>query len=167
MPGTFHNSIAKTVLAMLVALSLSAQSGPAWAGSCAPEQVSIKGDFGQINFRVEIADDARERATGLMNRPSMARLAGMLFIYDQPQSLAFWMRNTLISLDIIFVEPDGRIAKIHSKAIPLDETSIIGGSGLTHVLEIGGGLAADFGIKEGDILRHPSFKQKEALWPCG
>ncbi len=120
-----------------------------------------------MNFRVEIADDPQERATGLMNRESMPTLSGMLFVYETPQSLAFWMRNTLIPLDMIFVDERGKIAKIHPNAIPLDESPIHGGDDLTHVLEIGGGLAAKFGIKKGDILRHSSFIQNEAHWPCG
>ncbi|WP_245990136.1 DUF192 domain-containing protein [Litoreibacter meonggei] len=102
-----------------------------------------------------------------MNRDALPKLAGMLFVYERAQPLAFWMRNTLIPLDMIFVEPTGRIASIHANAIPHDETPISGGDGLTHVLEIGGGLASQFGISEGDILRHPSFNQNEALWPCG
>ena len=136
------------------------------AQSCSEDQVSIKGGFGSMTFRVEIADDAQERAIGLMNRPSMPTLSGMLFVYERPQPLSFWMRNTLIPLDMIFVEPTGRIAKIHPNAVPLDESAIHGGDGLTHVLEIGGGLSKKFGIKEGDILRHLSFNQNEALWPC-
>ncbi|SFR49208.1 DUF192 domain-containing protein [Litoreibacter janthinus] len=142
-------------------------AGGAFADSCTPNRVNIKGEFGSISFRVEIADDFQERATGLMNRDSLPMLSGMLFVYERPQPLAFWMRNTLIPLDMIFVEPTGKVAKIHANAVPLDETAISGGDGLTHVLEIGGGLAAKFGISEGDILQHSSFNQNEALWPCG
>ena len=144
-----------------------ALSGTAVADECALDRVTLKGDFGSISFRVEIADDAQERAVGLMNRESMPKLSGMLFVYDRPQALSFWMRNTLIPLDMIFVDPLGKIAKIHANATPLDESPIHGGDGLTHVLEIGGGLAAKFGISEGDILRHSSFNQNEAHWPCG
>lgn len=139
----------------------------AFADECALDRVSIKGDFGSISFRVEIADDGQERAIGLMNRESMPKLSGMLFVYDRPQALSFWMRNTLIPLDMIFVDAKGEIAKIHPNAIPLDESPIHGGDKLTHVLEIGGGLAAKFGISKGDILRHSSFNQNEAHWPCG
>lgn len=101
-----------------------------------------------------------------MNVPSMPMRTGMLFIYQRPQRLAFWMRNTLIPLDMIFVAPTGEIAKIHANAQPLDETPVEGGEGLTHVLEINGGLAARFGIEAGDVLRHPSFDPAIAVWPC-
>jgi len=90
----------------------------------------------------------------------------MLFIYNRPTSLSFWMRNTLIELDMLFVDATGVIRNIHERAIPLDETPIFGGDGLTHVLEINGGLARTLGIKVGDQLRHPSFEQSTAAWPC-
>ena len=136
-----------------------------WA-ACSDETVWIRGDFGQARFTVEIADDAEERATGLMNRPSMPTSAGMLFIYERPGTLSFWMRNTLIELDMLFVAATGTIKNIHHRAIPLDETPIFGGDDLTHVLEINGGLARTLGITAGDQLRHPSFSQTDAAWPC-
>lgn len=161
MPST----TAKRCAIGLCAGFLSASA--AYADTCTPDRVSVKGNFGSITFRVEIADDAQERALGLMNRESLAKLSGMLFVYDKPQPLSFWMRNTLIPLDIIFVDQAGKIAKIHADAIPLDESPLYGGPELTHVLEINGGLAKEFGISEGDILRHSTFNQNEAHWPCG
>lgn len=136
-----------------------------WA-QCSPDTVWIRGDFGEARFSVEIADDEAERATGLMNRTSMPTSAGMLFVYESPRALAFWMRNTLIELDMLFVDPTGVVRHIHHRAIPLDETPIRGGDGLTHVLEINGGLARMMGIEVGDQLRHPSFAQGDAAWPC-
>ncbi|PTX55933.1 hypothetical protein C8N43_0581 [Litoreibacter ponti] len=136
------------------------------AAACAPDVVSIKGSFGQINFDVAVAETPQDRARGLMHVRSMPARSGMLFVYPRPQRLAFWMRNTLIPLDMIFVGPTGEIAKIHTNAIPLDETPIEGGEGLTHVLEINGGLSARFGIAPGDVLRHPSFDPAVAIWPC-
>lgn len=133
---------------------------------CSDTTVWIKGAFGQARFSVEIADDARERAIGLMDRPSMPVASGMLFIYERPSELSFWMRNTLIELDMLFVDSTGVIQNIHHRAIPLDETPIFGGSDLTHVLEINGGLAKTMGISVGDQLRHPSFSQADASWPC-
>ena len=134
--------------------------------ACAPDTVAVRGDFGTVSFKVELAATPQQRAQGLMHRPSMPRFSGMLFIYERPQRLAFWMRNTLIPLDLIFVEPSGQIARIHPNAIPLDETPIEGGQGLTHVLEINGGLSAQLGITAGDQLQHPSFAQATAVWPC-
>ncbi len=138
----------------------------AWAQNCSDAVVYLKGEFGSARFSVEVADDEKERATGLMLRETLASSAGMLFVYPRPQSLSFWMRNTLIPLDMIFVDPKGVIRHIHHQAQPLDETPIPGGRGLTHVLEINGGLAKRLGIDEGDVLQHPSFDQTEAAWPC-
>lgn len=134
--------------------------------ACAADTVWVRGDFGEARFSVELADDPQERAIGLMNRPSMPRAAGMLFIYPSPQALSFWMRNTLIELDMLFVDATGVIRHIHHRAQPLDETPIFGGDGLTHVLEINGGLARQLGIDVGDTLRHPSFDQAFAAWAC-
>lgn len=137
----------------------------AWA-ACRDDTVWIRGDFGEARFSVEIADDDGERAIGLMHRRSMAASAGMLFVYPRPQRLSFWMRDTLIELDMLFVDETGVIQNIHHRAVPLDETSIFGGDNLTHVLEINGGLAQMLGLAVGDQLRHPSFANSDAAWPC-
>lgn len=150
-----------TFLALVVCLGVQTA-----AAECADETVWIRGDFGTARFNVEIADTNRERGIGLMNRSSMPISEGMLFVYPHPQSLSFWMRNTLISLDMLFIDPTGVVTKVHHEAVPLDETPIPGGQGLTHVLEINGGLARKMGISEGVHLRHPSFDQDIAVWPC-
>lgn len=134
--------------------------------TCRDDTVFIKGDFGQARFSVEIADDDSERALGLMHRTEMASASGMLFIYPRPQAMSFWMRNTLIELDMLFIDPRGVVTHIHHRAQPLDETPILGGRGLTHVLEINGGLSEQMGISIGAVVRHPSFLQAEAAWPC-
>lgn len=136
------------------------------AQTCDDGSVYLKGSWGQARFSVEIADDVDERATGLMHREEMSKSAGMLFVYPRPQTLSFWMRNTLIELDMIFIDPDGVIRHIHHRAQPLDETPVLGGRDLTHVLEINGGMAARLGMKVGDVMKHPSFAQANAAWPC-
>ncbi|MEE4189711.1 MAG: DUF192 domain-containing protein [Roseobacter sp.] len=141
-------------------------AGQAIAGACSEGAVFLKGDWGQVRFTVEIADDSDERAQGLMHRTEMAAFAGMLFVYPEPQTLSFWMRNTLIELDMIFIDPQGVVRHVHHRAQPLDETPILGGRGLTHVLEINGGKAERLGIAVGDTIRHPSFAQDTAAWPC-
>lgn len=133
---------------------------------CAADRVSLRGEWGEIEFRVEVADTNEARNRGLMHRESLPRLSGMLFIYDRPSPVAFWMRNTLIPLDMLFVDPDGRVAHIHENAIPLDETAIPGGDGRLAVLEINGGLARELGIDVGSALRHPQMPQDIAIWPC-
>ncbi|GGE41852.1 DUF192 domain-containing protein [Actibacterium pelagium] len=141
-------------------------STPAFAG-CSPSVVTIKGDFGKARFNIEVADDEDERAQGLMFRESLPNAAGMLFVYESPRSVAFWMRNTLIPLDMLFVDSTGTIARIHENAIPLDETPIPGGDNILAVLEINGGLSRRLGLEVGDVLRHEAFDQRSAVWPCG
>ena len=141
-----------------------------WAGAaqamCSETTVDLRGTWGQARFSVEIADTDETRAMGLMHRERMARSAGMLFIYDRPTAPSFWMRNTLIALDMIFVDPTGRVSHIHHNAIPLDETPIPGGENVLMVLEINGGLARALGVSVGSEMRHPRLAQDSAVWPC-
>ncbi|WP_195820447.1 DUF192 domain-containing protein [Roseobacter sp. MH60115] len=148
------------------AVLMCALAQAAAAETCRDDTVYLKGDWGDARFAVEIADDDRERAQGLMHREHLPSSAGMLFVYDRPQTLSFWMRNTLIPLDLIFIDQTGTVRTIHHSAQPLDETPIPGGSGLTHVLEINGGLAKALGITAGTVLRHPTFSATDARWPC-
>lgn len=150
-------------LALTLAAACFAQ--PLWA-VCADDKLTVTGDFGQATFNIEIADDPAERAQGLMFVEEMPTLDGMLFIYERPQPVSFWMRNTLIPLDMLFAAPTGEIMRIHENAIPGDLTAIPGGPGIQMVLEINGGLSSRLGIAEGDVMQHPSFGT-DAILPCG
>jgi uncharacterized membrane protein (UPF0127 family) len=143
-----------------------ALAGMAGAETCRDDVVKLRGEGDQARFRVELADEEAERAQGLMNRDELARGAGMLFVYPEPQQVAFWMKNTLIPLDMIFMDAGGTVQKVHHEAVPHDETPIYGGSGIQSVLEINGGLARRIGIEEGWQLRHPAIDQARAVWPC-
>ena len=140
-------------------------AGPALA-ECRMDVVDVRGAGSVARFAVEVADDAEERAQGLMHRARMASSAGMLFVYPTPQRARFWMRNTLIPLDMIFADARGVVTGVHENAVPLDETLIDGGDGVLFVLEINGGLARPLGIGPGSVLRHPAVDQAGAAWPC-
>ncbi len=143
------------------------QATAAMAGTaCRDDTVFLRGEWGSARFTVEIADDFAERQQGLMHRRSMAVSNGMLFIYEHPQTLTFWMRNTLIPLDILFIDPHGVVRHIHAMAKPLDETLIPGGDNLLSALEINGGLAKRLGISIGSEVRHPAFARTAPAWPC-
>jgi hypothetical protein len=153
--------------ALIAALTLLLTPVSAAADTaCSADSVSLRGDWGEARFTVELADTNAERAQGLMFRESMARQAGMLFVYEYPQRAVFWMKNTLISLDMIFVDQTGRVTSVHHQAIPGDLTPIDGGHGVFAVLEINGGLARSYGITEGSELRHQIFAGGPAIWPC-
>ncbi|WP_166486124.1 DUF192 domain-containing protein [Jannaschia sp. CCS1] len=152
---------------MTLAVAVTAFATTPAAARCSDDRVEVRGDWGIARFRVAIADTVAERAQGLMNVPEMPQRAGMLFIYERPQRVSFWMENTLIPLDMIFADETGLIVNVHSNAVPLDRTPIPGGSSdIVYVLEINGGLAEDLGLAAGDQLRHPSVPQDTALWPC-
>ena len=105
-------------------------------------------------FEVELATTPDQRAQGLMFRKAMAANAGMLFLYPSEQAVSFWMKNTLIPLDMLFVKADGRIARIAHNARPLDETPISSDAPVNAVLELNGGTADQLGIKEGDRVEY-------------
>ena len=154
------------MLAARVLALASALWGGAAAAECRADRVELRGDWGTAQFAVELALTSQEQARGLMFRESMPRMAGMLFVYDAEERTAFWMRNTLIPLDMIFVDAEGRVVRVHDRAMPGDETPIPSGEPVLAVLEINGGLAERLGIEAGDELRSPVMPQDGAAWPC-
>lgn len=136
------------------------------AQACRADRVDLRGPWGQTRFAVEIADTDASRAQGLMHRESMPRSSGMLFVFDRPDRAVFWMENTLIPLDMLFIDASGRVSHIHHEAVPLDRTPIDGGPDVQMVLEINGGLARRLGMTVGTELRHPRVDQAHALWAC-
>lgn len=121
------------------------------------ETVEIVTSRGKTKFTVEIAATPAQQQRGLMFRKSLAPDKGMLFTYAKPQPAAFWMKNTLIPLDIIYIAPDGRVLSIARNAIPHDERPIPSGGYILGVLEIAGGRAAQLGILPGDRVLHRIF----------
>lgn len=101
-------------------------------------------------FIVEVARTPEQQSTGLMNRQSLAPDRGMIFPYQPPRDASFWMKNTLIPLDIIFIRPDGRIARIAADTVPLSLDPVPSLEPVAAVLELAGGRAAKLGIQPGD-----------------
>lgn len=133
---------------------------------CRDNQVRLRGDWGEARFAIELADTPQERARGLMYRETLPRGAGMLFVYERPQRASFWMKNTLIPLDMIFIDRSGKVSRVHDSAIPGDLTAIEGGDRVFAVLEINGGLAGTYGITAGSEVQHPVFAGGSPVWPC-
>lgn len=125
----------------LAALSFVACSG---ANAQAISYVTLKGK----TFYVELAENDEQHATGLMFREHMAADRGMLFIFRNEYMQAFWMKNTLIPLDMIFVRADGTIDRIAENTIPELLEPVVSGGEVSAVLELAGGTAAKLGIDE-------------------
>lgn len=148
-----------------MALAICVSAGSALA-DCRPDRVDVRWPGGQARFQVELADTPELQSRGLMYRTEMAASAGMLFVFAQPKHASFWMKNTLIPLDMLFADAQGRITSIHENAVPHDETPIAGGDGVKFVLEINGGLSERLQLPTGAELRSPMIEQGTAIWPC-
>lgn len=153
-----------------VAAQEAARAGLA---ACAEDRALIlRGDGQAVAVRVELATDPVTRAQGLMNRAHLPAGQGMLFVYETPQPASFWMKNTLIPLDMLFFDARGVLRHIHAKAQPLDLTPVPGADpgdpdpARLMVLEIGGGEAARLHLAPGDRLAHPALPQGTAAWRC-
>lgn len=113
-----------------------------------------------VKFDVEVAGDWRSQEYGLMNRKSLPRTAGMLFDFHIPQMVSFWMEDTLIPLDMIFIKADGTISSIAPDAVPMSRASIPSLEPVRAVLEINGGEAAKLGIFPGQKVHTSAFETR-------
>jgi uncharacterized membrane protein (UPF0127 family) len=122
------------------------------------DQLEIVTASGAHGFSIEIAATEQARETGLMNRRFMPADRGMLFEFPVEEPVAFWMKNTFIPLDMIFIRHDGTVASVAANTEPLSEAIVPSGSPVDAVLEVNGGVAAGIGVRPGDKVRHPFFK---------
>jgi uncharacterized protein len=113
---------------------------------------------GAHRIDIEVAESDREKAYGLMFRQSLGENEGMLFPYPTAHEITMWMRNTFISLDMIFIRSDGIIHRIETDTEPHSERIIASGGDVTGVLEMKAGSARRLGLKPGDRVAHPHFR---------
>lgn len=154
MIASFTPSRAATLLRRAVlaaAVLLAAVPMAAQADDAALTLHTATGDYA---FKVEVVDNDATRAQGLMYRTELASDAGMLFDFKQERQTSFWMKNTLIPLDMVFVGADGVVKNIHVNAKPLDLTGIGSQVPVQFVLEIPGGRSEEIGLKIGDRMDH-------------
>jgi uncharacterized membrane protein (UPF0127 family) len=126
------------------------------------QRVEIDTTSGAHVFQVEIARSAAERERGLMDRRSMDPDHGMLFDFQREQPVIFWMKDTYIPLDMIFVGRTGRVVAIKHDAKPMDETLIPSGAPTLGVIELNAGVAEAIGLKLGDQVKNPIFQSAAA-----
>jgi len=154
----------RIALGAVVAVFLSvsgaacAQRTPVDATGRALEPLTIVTRAGEHKFMVEIADDEAERARGLMYRPPLEDDRGMLFQFPDVAERSFWMHNTPSSLDIIYIDPRGRIVSIAKHATPMSDAPIPSNGAANGVLELRAGRADEIGAAPGDEVRHTFFR---------
>jgi uncharacterized membrane protein (UPF0127 family) len=144
-----------------VALTLGlclAMAGAAFAQALEPLAIVLQGGQRQ-GFQVEVARNDADRAQGLMFRRSMPADRGMLFDFGRVAPVSMWMQNTYLSLDMLFIRPDGTIARIAANTEPLSTRTIPSGEPVLAVLELNAGTAARLGIRAGDRVEHPLFRR--------
>lgn len=152
----------QSAIVALLLLTACSQSKPvenaAATGARPPENarllpLAIRTGTGDRRFDVEVARSPEEQEQGLMFRKSLDPDGGMLFLMDPPRVASFWMKNTLIPLDMLFIRTDGTIAFLKSNATPYSREPVSAGLPVAAVLELRGGRAAELGIQEGDRVR--------------
>lgn len=144
--------------AILVTAGCAVAGGPVRAASLQPLEIVTRN--GVQVFSVEMATTEEEKQTGLMYRKELADGKGMLFDFKPEQEVSMWMKNTYVSLDMIFIRADGRILRIAENTEPMS-TKIISSQGPARaVLEVVAGTAQKYGIRPGDRVGHPLFGTK-------
>jgi len=146
------------VACLLISVSASAFEDGSGHYTLPVEEATIRTQGGKDHlFSVEIAATPEEQMQGLMNREKMPEDHGMLFLFPSERNISFWMKDTIMPLDILYIKADGVINHIHKNAVPLDETPLPSNGTILNVLEINGGMADKLGIQAGDTVYHGSF----------
>ena len=151
----------RLALAVSLAIALIMAMLPTATGAVEParlEPVVVETAEGRFTFTAEIADTPELRQRGLMFRHQLPDDRGMLFDWGEVQPISMWMRNTYVSLDMIFIAADGRVVRIAEGTEPLSETTISSGVPVAAVLEVVAGTAERIGLKPGDRVHHPMFR---------
>ena len=143
---------------LVLILSLFLAFGPSWAAG--EQTVEIASKTGVHIFSVEVVDNDADRAKGLMYRKELPEGRGMLFDFHRDQEVSFWMQNTYISLDMIFIRGDGQILRIEENTVPLSTRMIPSRGAVRAVLEVIGGTSRKLGIAPGDRVASPIFRAR-------
>ncbi|MEL6693034.1 MAG: DUF192 domain-containing protein [Pseudomonadota bacterium] len=146
--------------------ALSLSTLPSSADPMEVTPLSIVSNDTVHEFTVEVANDIEEISFGLMDRESMDADKGMLFDFNPPREPGMYMKNTLISLDMLFIAEDGYVEMIARNTVPGSLRTITPGVPVRAVLELNGGLAAELGIFPGDTVQHPLFGNADAETPA-
>ena len=138
---------------------------PTFLKACEGNLLKIQFKEALAEIEVEIADSYLKRKNGLMFRESLNRNSGMLFVYERPGKVEFWMKNTLIPLDIAFANREGEIMYVNRNAQPLSQKIIHGGTNIQYVLEVNAGMSKELNLYKGARLNHPKINYYNGK-PC-
>jgi uncharacterized membrane protein (UPF0127 family) len=144
---------------LLAVLPPSGSAGPAAAANLEALEIATKG--GVRTFAVEMAVTPEQQAQGLMFRKELPEGQGMLFDFHSERETSFWMKNTYVSLDMIFIRADGRIHRIATNTVPLSEALVPSNGPVRAVLEVVAGTTRKLGIMPGDVVAHPIFNGRQ------
>lgn len=154
LPGSVSGAVLICFFAIMAMIAPSRADEQAMLLPVDPAPLLAETAAGERSFTIEIADDPQERGAGLMFRKTMEDDHGMLFVFEQTQPVGFWMKNTPMPLDLLYIGEDGRVKEIH-RGEPFSEAPIESNVPIRFVLELKRGTAQHTGVKPGDLLRHP------------
>jgi uncharacterized membrane protein (UPF0127 family) len=143
-------------LAALACLAL-VSAAPAAAEALSKATLTLETASGPHQFNVEVATTPQERELGLMLRPSLPENSGMLFLYETPQPIAMWMKNTIVPLDMIFIDSWGKVHRIETNTEPFSLDPIPSDGDVIGILEVNAGVAEKIGLKTGDKVIYPGL----------
>ncbi|MGB0412621.1 MAG: DUF192 domain-containing protein [Pikeienuella sp.] len=148
----------------LCLLVVSASGGGAEPDDCRPDRIDFQTESGVHSYRIEVVDTYETRAQGLMHRTDLAADQGMLFVYQRAGQVAFWMKDTPLPLDIIFINSRGIVCSIAAHTTPFSLENIPSRCAAQTVLEVNAGQAAVDGIRVGAPARHEAISKP--VWGC-
>ena len=157
MQNAFIRAAHRAALLVVLVLSIGTMAATTGWAEMRRDKLTLVTRTGSHVFGIEIAETPEEKARGLMFRRTMADDAGMLFHYLPPQEATMWMRNTYISLDMVFIRADGLVHRIEAATEPFSERTIASGGAVAAVLELIAGTANRIGLEPGDRVEHSSF----------
>jgi uncharacterized protein len=144
--------IRAVLLPALMMLAIGCRQQPPAPASYLP---TVQMKIGSKNYELEVAADDFSRMRGLMERDSMPEAHGMIFVFPQDTSEGFWMHNTRIPLDIVFIDSSGKVVSVKQMK-PYDENTTLAGGSYRYAIELNGGAGADSGVKAGDTVVIPA-----------
>lgn len=156
--------VSAVALAAVMIAAVMTAPGASAGDACSPDRIDFSSAAGEASFTIEVVDTEESRAQGLMFREDLGADSGMLFVYPDAAPRAFWMKNTPLPLDIVFLNDRGAICSVARNTTPFSLDVIPSTCSAQTILEVNAGIADEAGLKVGVVARHPAIARP--LWPC-